>query len=112
MITHHALVPRRRSRRAAIRVGALPDSDLRVRSLGQYRLVPFAAPDYLAQHGNPKVCADLIDHECIIFAYGDDRFLDEWEFVSGEVHEKVHVRGRFLTEDGRAMALSSKKSAL
>ena len=88
---------------AAIRVGALPDSEMRVRSLGEYRLAPFATPDYLALHGDPAVCADLIDHECIIFAYGDGRFLDEWEFVSGEVHEKVHVSGRFITQDGRAM---------
>ena len=88
---------------AAIRVGPLPDSDMRVRSLGDYRLAPFATPDYLAKRGSPKVCADLADHECIIFAYEDGGFLDEWEFVSSGLNEKVHVSGRFITEDGRAM---------
>ncbi len=88
---------------AAIRIGPLPDSDMKVRSLGEYRLAPYAAPDYLARRGHPSTCADLADHDCMIFEYEDGGVLDEWEFVLGGSSEKVRVNGRFVTEDGRAM---------
>ena len=92
---------------AAIRIGALTDSDMRVRSLGEYRLAPYASADYLARRGHPRAPADLADHDCIVFAYEDGGLMDEWEFVPSSPHggpsEKVRVKGRFITEDGRAM---------
>ena len=38
----------------AIRIGALPDSDLIARKLGRIELWPCANPDYLTKHGTPR----------------------------------------------------------
>ncbi len=88
---------------AAIRIGPLPSSEIKVRSLGEYRLAPYAAPEYLARRGHPATPADLADHECIVFAYDDGRLMDRWEFVGDGTGETVGVGGRFVTADGRAM---------
>src|SRR3954454_20694562 len=48
----------------AIRVGAPTSENLVARKLGETRLVPCAAPAYLAEHGAPKTPEDLAEHNC------------------------------------------------
>src|SRR3954451_13117212 len=43
----------------ALRLGPLTDSSMKLRSLGQSRLLLVAAPDYLAARGTPTVPRDL-----------------------------------------------------
>ncbi len=47
----------------ALRVGALPDSTLVARKLGQTRMLLCAAPAYLARRGTPRTPAELVEHD-------------------------------------------------
>jgi DNA-binding transcriptional LysR family regulator len=49
----------------AIRIGALPQSDLIARKIGSVRSIVCAAPAYLARHGAPQTPADLSRHACL-----------------------------------------------
>ncbi len=51
----------------AIRLGALPDSGLAARKLGDEELVLVASPDYLARAGTPGTIGDLARHHCLPF---------------------------------------------
>lgn len=49
----------------AVQVGALKDSTLVARRLGEVPFVMCATPDYLRAYGRPKKPSDLVRHECI-----------------------------------------------
>lgn len=83
----------------ALRFGAVVDSTLRARSLGEYRRVVCAAPSYLEARGVPRKPADLIDHNCLVMRFG--RTLDNiWRFGSGKTAQSVTVRGDKIVNDG------------
>jgi DNA-binding transcriptional LysR family regulator len=63
----------------AIRIGELPDSSLKARRLADLRRVVFAAPDYFAKHGRPKVPGDLAGHQCLVRTSARDS--DAWPFL-------------------------------
>lgn len=48
-----------------LRVGALLDSNLIARPVGQYRMVNCASPAYIAAHGVPTSLADLGQHQLV-----------------------------------------------
>lgn len=50
----------------ALRVGALADSTLVARKIGDLQLVVAATPDYLQRHGTPRRPADLHAHNLIV----------------------------------------------
>ncbi len=50
-----------------MRFGALRDSNLVSRNLGDMHRAVFATPGYLAQHGTPAEPADLLRHNCLVF---------------------------------------------
>lgn len=52
----------------ALRAGPLADSSLKARLLGTNPIVMVASPKYLAKHGTPQTPADLLDHDCIVYA--------------------------------------------
>jgi DNA-binding transcriptional LysR family regulator len=52
----------------AIRIGALPQSDLIARKIGGVRSIVCAAPSYLAKMGTPQTPADLGAHACLGYA--------------------------------------------
>jgi DNA-binding transcriptional LysR family regulator len=62
----------------AIRVGALPDSGLTARKLGDSDRVVVAAPTYLARRGTPATPEDLAGHACIGFNFRRSR--QGWPF--------------------------------
>jgi len=49
----------------AIRIGAMPDSDLIASKLGRIELWPCASPGYLLERGTPQTPHDLINHELL-----------------------------------------------
>lgn len=80
----------------ALRFGAVTDSTLRIRSLGQFQRIVCAAPSYIEAHGAPQVPADLTGHNCLVMRFG--RTLDNvWRFGSGKA---VTVRGNKTVNDG------------
>ncbi|WP_392887809.1 LysR substrate-binding domain-containing protein [Pseudomonas migulae] len=50
----------------ALRLGALPDSSLIARRLASYATGIYAAPDYLARHGQPTTPEELIEHRALV----------------------------------------------
>lgn len=50
-----------------VRIGALPDSALRARFVGQVRQVVCASPAYLSRAGLPRTPEALAGHDCIAF---------------------------------------------
>ncbi|MBT9386224.1 LysR family transcriptional regulator [Pseudooceanicola sp. CBS1P-1] len=53
-----------------VRIGVLEESRLISRRLAAQTYVLAAAPAYLAQHGTPRVPADLLGHNCLIYKGG------------------------------------------
>jgi DNA-binding transcriptional LysR family regulator len=80
----------------AIRIGDLPDSDLKARSLGELRRVFFGAPSYFARHGLPKHPDDLARHQCVI--RDSDRSTASWPFLVDGKRKHVKVAGRFRAD--------------
>ena len=78
----------------AIRIGALEDSSLVSRPLGQIELAACAAPSYLAARGVPAEPADLAHHECV----RDRNFRrgGRWPFTRNGELQEVDVGGRLV----------------
>ncbi|MEM6293071.1 MAG: LysR family transcriptional regulator [Myxococcota bacterium] len=83
----------------AVRFGALADSSLRVRKVGENRRIVCAAPSYLDAHGQPSMPEDLASHNCLRMRFG--RHLDrEWPFREGRRRYTVRVDGDRIANDG------------
>jgi DNA-binding transcriptional LysR family regulator len=80
----------------AIRIGALPDSDLIARKLGDIALWPCASPAYLARNGVPQTPADLAGHT--LLGWSDQP--SEWQFVdrAGAIHRVAVPIGTLVPE--------------
>ncbi len=88
----------------AIRVGALDDSALMVRRLGQTELIVVATPDYLERRGVPGHPNDLTDHHCI--RDSNLRAGQSWPFeVSGAMRRHA-VTGGFMVNSATAVRQS------
>jgi DNA-binding transcriptional LysR family regulator len=85
---------------AAIRIGALKDSSLIARRVAPVRSVIVASPSYLAAHGRPGKPADLVNHECLIYAGSTSL---DWQFRLGKRWIGVRPHGRLRTDSGEAL---------
>lgn len=74
----------------AVRIGALSDSSLIVRRVGEVRRVVVAAPGYLAWRGTPERPADLARHEIVHSSTQPGP--PEWRFGG----ESVRLRPRLM----------------
>lgn len=79
----------------AIRMGALPDSQLVARKLGAGPVGLYAAPAYLARAGAVRAPADLATHACVRILGPIDRAA-RWTLVRGDQVETVAITGRFV----------------
>jgi DNA-binding transcriptional LysR family regulator len=86
----------------AIRVGALAESRLVARKLGESRVMVLASPGYLARHGMPKTPADLVRHNLLGFSFA--RLIEGWPFRDATGHTvTVMPEGNALAGDGETM---------
>ncbi|MEO8039193.1 MAG: LysR family transcriptional regulator [Betaproteobacteria bacterium] len=85
----------------AIRFGPLPDSRLVARRIGTSPQGCFAAPAYLAAHGEPRHPRDLANHRCIVNSFVSYR--DHWHFVGPDGELSVPVHGNFRANNLRAI---------
>ncbi|WP_416048860.1 LysR substrate-binding domain-containing protein [Cupriavidus basilensis] len=76
----------------ALRMGALRDSAMTARKIAQSRRVVVGTPRYFAAAGEPKVPADLLAHEAIV--YDREGGGDAWVFRRGGAEVSVEVSGR------------------
>jgi DNA-binding transcriptional LysR family regulator len=66
----------------AVRIARLPDSGLTAAPVGAVRRMVVASPDYLARRGEPRVPADLAQHDAIGFSQ-DGSANAPWAFYRG-----------------------------
>ncbi|WP_095447483.1 LysR family transcriptional regulator [Ochrobactrum quorumnocens] len=81
----------------AIRVGALRDSNLIARRVGQIYGQLVASPDYIKKHGSPAAPDEISSHQALVGA-------ETWRFMDGDKIVTVQPQGRFKTENGMALA--------
>jgi DNA-binding transcriptional LysR family regulator len=82
-----------------IRTGVLQDSSLIARKLADSRRLLVASPQYLAEHGEPKVPADLLHHNCIPFRMDAHSVLWRFRAADGAEHA-IEPRGNFESDNG------------
>ncbi|NYH26903.1 LysR family transcriptional regulator [Paraburkholderia bryophila] len=76
----------------ALRMGALGDSSMTARKIGQSRRIVVGTPAYFELAGTPNVPADLITHEAIIYEQRGGGAT--WSFKRGSSETAVAVSGR------------------
>ncbi len=89
----------------AIRIGGTGAQNLVARKLGEARLVPCAAPDYIARHGAPAAPEDLARHNCLTYEYA---LRDAWTFRDAAGRERtVRVAGSLNSNNGDLLAAAA-----
>ncbi|HBK45035.1 MAG TPA: LysR family transcriptional regulator [Xanthomonadaceae bacterium] len=64
----------------AIRIGALPDSQLMARKLAEHHRIVCASPAYVERHGAPATPQELSSHQALRFSLSGD---DKWLLLNG-----------------------------
>ena len=77
----------------AIRLGALPDSNLSARRLGALSYGLFAAPSYLKIHGQPEHPSALAAHTLLAFAAGSHQA--HWMLSQGTQELRIPLKTKF-----------------
>lgn len=90
----------------ALRGGALPDSRLAARPLGNLRFVLCAAPRYIDDHGLPQTPDELPRHRQVGFIQASNHKLRPIRLQAGASVIEHEVPARFVTTDSAA-ALSA-----
>jgi DNA-binding transcriptional LysR family regulator len=89
----------------ALRIGALPDSNLVATQVGAIRRVVCASPDYLHRFGTPRSPDDLATHRCISFDGLDGA--TSWTFIGRDGEKRpvaIHSRLTVSTADAAIAA--------
>lgn len=81
-----------------IRVAEKIDPGLVARKLTRARIVACASPGYLKKHGTPTLPEELVDHNCLSYAYVS--LPNEWHFRRQGVQRKVLVSGDLRGNSG------------
>jgi DNA-binding transcriptional LysR family regulator len=75
----------------ALRMGAMPDSNMTMRQIAEGRRLVVATPAYLQRHGTPTSPGDLINHQAIIYTRGGG---ESWTFRKANAEVSVVLQGR------------------
>lgn len=85
-----------------IRVGALVDSTLIARRIGDLELINCASPAYVEVYGAPRTPEDLDAHTAVLYASPSTGRVEEWEWLqSGELRTRP-MRGRVTVNGAEA----------
>ena len=82
----------------AIRLGPLPNSDLRCVSLGSMKRYLCAAPAYLDRRGSPRRLSEVPNHDTIEMPSGDGR-PRHWTFVKNADTKDVVIQPRIVVNE-------------
>lgn len=85
----------------AIRIGALSDSRLVARRLGDSRRLLVAAPAYLRAQGTPRRPADLVTHAALVLEVGT--MTSRWALQRRGANATVRVRARLRSNNALAL---------
>lgn len=86
---------------AAFVLGALPDSEMRVRKIHDFERVLCASPDYVERHGLPETGDDLIrdNHKCLLLRFpGAREFF--WALRVGDTITRYDPDAPLESDDG------------
>jgi len=89
----------------AIRIGALPQSDLIARKLGEAHSIVCASPGYLAAHGTPQAPGDLSEHACLSYSLSSSGH--DWRLESASQQVTVPVNGPMRADNGDIIRLAA-----
>jgi DNA-binding transcriptional LysR family regulator len=93
----------------AVRIGALPDSTLVARRVGEVRRIVIASPGYIRARGVPMHPRELRQHDLIAFGTASR----EWSFGTGRHRVSVRVRPLLEVNDAAAaLALATRGDGL
>lgn len=92
----------------AVRVAAKLDTALSGRQLASSRLVPVAAPSYLAQRGTPKKPEDLTSHDALVFGVGN---WAAWKYTSSRQAGTITVAPRLHSTSSEALRVAALEGA-
>jgi DNA-binding transcriptional LysR family regulator len=85
-----------------LRVGALSDSGLIARSIGELPLINVASPGYLAAHGTPGHPGELDGHRAVNYASPTTGRIEPWEWLEdGAVYDRA-LSGRVTVNSAEA----------
>jgi len=87
----------------AVRIGALPDSDLTAVRLAPIWRMVCASPDYLAREGRPTAPEQLLQHSCLTVASASRTPTGWWSFEGVNNGMPLPVRGRLRSDDTEAL---------
>lgn len=90
-----------------VRIGHLPDSNMRALLVGHVRVILVASPNYLAQNGIPRQLGELETQRLIVSRTGS--FSSYWQFQAAGQETAVRVAPR-LTVSTNDAAIASAKS--
>jgi DNA-binding transcriptional LysR family regulator len=93
----------------AIRIGALPQSDLIARKIGGVRSVVCASPAYLARHGTPQTPADLAGHACLGYTLTGGGA--DWRLEGADGPVTVPIAGPIRADNGDIIRLAALSGA-
>ncbi len=85
----------------AVRIGSLESSSLIARKMAPHRRVVCASPSYLRERGEPAEPADLLQHNCLTFAYGREN--QRWRFTGPSGQEDVAVSGNLRVDNSELL---------
>ena len=75
-----------------LRVGALGDSELVARRLGQMRMINCASPAYLRAQGTPQTLNELDSHRLVHYAGSLAASTAAWEYLDGQRYRQKPMR--------------------
>jgi len=76
-----------------LRIGALYDSSLIARPLGQLSIVNCASPSYLKTYGTPRTLDDLASHRLIHYVTTLGAKPEGWEYFDGSEYRSLAMPG-------------------
>lgn len=85
-----------------IRMGALDESSLVARRIGDARIVTCASPAYLERNGVPDTLEDLERHHAVNYVSARSGRTFPFEFETEGETEKVHMNSVLAVNDGNA----------
>jgi DNA-binding transcriptional LysR family regulator len=77
----------------ALRMGAMPDSNMTARRIAEGRRIVVATPAYLERHGTPTSPGELISHQAVIYVRGVESW-KSWTFRKATAEVSVVLQGR------------------
>ena len=89
----------------AIRIGALPQSDLIAKKIGAAHSIVCAAPGYLAQFGTPQLPSDLSGHACLGYSLTGGG--GDWRMESSGEQAVVAIAGPMKADNGDILRLAA-----